>query len=350
MSASTPEEIIARALRQADLAVSLSDVNGRLAARQLMISLSRAERDLERRLDIWVGAHGGDEMRFTEASLRAYLEQTRATIAYVQATVEGLTAMEAERVAFGTLNRQGRLIRDLERAFTGVVVPTRSREAVMTRVRPSLIARRATSADRYGAAMTRKIMGTMSQGFVEGVSQRDMVNRLVRLKGPQGVVSIRAVAVQPGMVVRLSTEDIPEGLFVRHRSWAWRVVRTEVADAQNAVSLESMTADREDDMPDMRKKIMAVLDLRTAQDSLGVHGQIRETDEMFRDGAGREYLRPPSRPYDRETIMPWRPHWDETMSSRPLTEERQAEVWKENQRWQAERATRRARMNRNRTD
>lgn len=302
--------------------------------------LAESEASLRDRLDAWVAAHGGPTGRFTEASLEAFIVQTQATVRYVQQRLSGIVSGEAERVAIETAARHHGLVRRLEREFTGVAIPPRSQEALIARVRPSLLARHATSVDRYGEAMIRRITGELGQGFVEGVGQRQMVDRLVRLQGPRGMVSLRAVEVQPGMVVRVSERSIPEGLFVRHRNWAWRVVRTEVAEAQNAVS-EAQILDDERELGQMRKKIIAVMDLRTAQDSIGVHGQVRRPNEMFRDGAGREYLRPPSRPNDRETIIPWRPHWAESDVTRPLSQARRREMWQRNQEWQQERQERR---------
>lgn len=341
MGANDVDAIISRALRQNERSIQLTDEAGREAAQDLINALTTAEASLRSRLEDWMARHEGEDVLFTEASLRSYIVQSQASVAYVQERLRGIVAEQAERVALETVTRNHDMIRRLEREFTGVVIPPRSREAVIARVRPSLIDRHATSIDRYGDVMTRRIMSEIGQGFVEGISQGQMVDRLVNLRGPRGLVSLRAVEVQPGMVIRTLEKDIPEGLFVRHRQWAWRVVRTEVAEAQNAVSQEQVEQDAERDMPDMQRKIIAIMDIRTAQDSIGVHGQVRGPREKFRDGAGREYLRPPSRPNDRETIIPWRPHWDETRATRPLSATERDEMWERNQAWQRERNNRR---------
>jgi hypothetical protein len=321
--------------------VTMDTPRGRAAARELLELLADADADMARRLRIWNRYNGGPEMRFTEASLLAYRAQIGEVLDYVKRRLEGLTNAEAMAAAETSLARTGRLLNGLNRAFAGVKQPLRFEQALITRMRPSLLARHATSVDRYGASMVRQLELELSRGLASGMTQGQMVRRLIKMKGPQGVVSLSAVEVQPGMVVRIRTGYVPEGLFVARRGWAWRVVRTEVAEAQNAVSQRIVETGRET-FPDMKRKILAVMDLRTANDSLGVHGQIRAVGEEFVDGAGRRYLRPPSRPNDRETLIPWRERWPETAHSRPLTQTQQQEIAERNEQWQ-ERWERRSR-------
>jgi len=336
---------IERFLRRTEALVTLADPAGRATARALLEVLVDADRDLERRLQTWARAHGGGGSAFTEQSLLAYREQVQAALLVARRGLGEIVDEAALRAVSLSLERTTRLLRDLEAANSGIVRPLRLDEAVIARVRPSLLARHATCVDRYGAAMVRAAELELSRGLAAGETQLEMVERLIRMRGPAGMVSMRAVAVQPGMVVRVAEEEIPEGLFVRYRSWAWRIVRTEVAEAQNATAqAEIEEAARE--LPDMKRKILAVLDQRTARDSIGVHGQGRGRAEHFRDGAGREYLRPPSRPHDRETLVPWRPGWDETRRSRPLSKAEQDRMWERNSRWQAEQQARRTRARR----
>lgn len=84
------------------------------------------------------------------------------------------------------------------------------------------------------------------------------------------------------------------------------IVRTEMQEAYNASYHESLTTANEMWEEDvMKKSALATFDSRTAQDSFPVHGQVRELDEDFIDGDGREYLHPPGRPNDREREIPW---------------------------------------------
>jgi len=328
--------------------VTLDTRGGRATARELLRVLRDADRDMERRLNWWVRHHGGGaERRFSEASLVAYRAQITEVIGFVERRLLGMTGDQALAAAATSLRRTSSLINNLEEAFTGIASPLRLDEALITRLEPSLLARSATSVDRYGTSMITRMQEELAKGFASNMTQGQMVDRLINMGGPRGAVSMRAVEVSPSMVVRVSQEMIPEGLFVRYRGWAWRVVRTEVAEAQNAASqLQATEAAKV--FPDMKRKILAVMDKRTAADSLGVHGQVRGLRELFTDGAGRQYLRPPSRPNDRETLIPWRERWPSTSRSRPLSQARQRELNERNQAWQAERT--RARRRRRATD
>jgi len=339
------DEAIGRFLTRTDRLITLTDRNGRRAARELLAVLAEADRSLAHRLELWTSLNGGGEMRFTEASMLVYREQMRVVTEFVEQRLLGLTSEQAFAASMIALKRTVALTRQLEFAFTGITVPLRVNEALIMRLQPSLLARHATSVDRYGQAMIAEMQRRMAEGLLEGVSQREMTNRLVAMRGPQGLVSLRAFEMQPGMVVRTQEAMIPEGLFVAKRFWAWRIVRTEVAEAQNATAQEEYYEAREE-LPDMQRKILAILDNRTAQDSLGVHGQVRALDKPFLDGAGRSYMRPPSRPNDRETLVPWRPHWSSTPRSRPLSASERERIWTRNERWQADRARRRARAKR----
>lgn len=345
MTLASADAILVRAMRQADRLVTLTDPAGRRAARTLLQLLVDADRDLKRRLRAWNREHGGGRERATYASLLAYREQVELQVRVVRGRLLGLTSEHAMRAATTALERSARLISGLEEAFTGIAVPVRTDEALISRLQPSLLQRHATSVDRYGQALIRSMEQVVSQGFAEGLSQYEMVNRLVAMKGPTGMVSLRAVEVSPGLVVRLAEEDIPEGLFVRHRAWAWRVVRTETAYAQNAATVAHLD-DVQQDFGDMQKIILATFDKRTARDSMEVHGQIRPLGGLFVDGAGREYEHPPARPHDREVVLGHRASWPLTEHSRPRTEAEVERMWSENEAWQAERGRRRARARR----
>lgn len=310
---------------QATRVVDCSDERGRAAARRLLRVLREADRDLGDRLQREARDHGGMTARFTGAQALVYREQVVASVAYVEARLRGLTDAQAQAAIAGSLRHTGTLFEGLERAYRGVAAPTRlAQAAVLARAQRGVMSSRlrahATSVDRYGRAMITEIERTMAVGMVGGLSQWEMVNALTGHGGPRGTVSM-AATVRAGRVVRLREEEIPEGLFTRYRSWAWRIVRTETAHAYNAARIVGLHELRED-IPDLQKKILAHFDNRTAYDSIVVHGQIRPLEGYFQDGAGRVYQRPPARPNDRETVIPWVPDWDENALTRQLTEPR----------------------------
>lgn len=300
----------------------MADERGRdqlLALREL---LGEADRRLARKLQAEGRRFGALDARFTGAQALAYSAQIRLALDRVQARILGLTEQRAGFVLEHATSSTARLLAGLERRFTGVAITPRIAEAdaiagITRQTTALMLPRYATSVDRYGSAMIGEFQRRIAVGLVGGMTQEEMIEELTGHGGPAGEVSLRARVVG-GQVVRTQTEQIPEGLFRRYRSWAERIVRTETAAAYNEAKLRSLGA-MQADMPDVRKKIVAIFDNRTAEDSVAVHGQVRKLDESFRDGAGRVYLRPPARPNDRETLIPWRESWPETRATRQLT-------------------------------
>jgi hypothetical protein len=315
-------QVINATLQRTDRVITLADARGKNAMRNLARSLRDGQKELERRLRREARRHGGPDARFTGAQLGAYRAQLDLSLRYVQGRIQGLTVAAARAAAVNGWQSTAQTLGALEAAFTGSVAPLRIDTAAMMNrglrgVRASVLRRTATSVDRYGLRTIGAYERTIGQGLLVGASQSEMIDALVGRGGPTGVVSMAAVEVSPGVVKRVRLEAIPEGLFRRYRYWATRIVRTEVANAQNAAAVAALESAKANDFPDMQKKILAMMDARTAPDSIAVHGQIRETDAMFRDGAGREYLHPPARPNDREAVIPWRPEWTETEASAP---------------------------------
>lgn len=188
----------------------------------------------------------------------------------------------------------------------GVIRPLALREANAA-LRPQL-ASFATSVDRYGERMIGIFSRSIAQGLLTGRSFESMTDELVGKRGPRGAVSLAAKVAPNGAVVRLREEEIGEGLFVRHRGWAERIVRTEGMSAMNAGALEEIVEQRTR-FPDLGKKLVETFDKRTARDSYVAHGQVRAPGDYFTDGAGRRYLHPPGRPNDRAVVIPWRAEW-----------------------------------------
>lgn len=320
------DEVLRVSLARADRVVTATDRAGTAALRELLFDLRQADRALSRRLR----KYGSPEDRFTPASMLSYQRQIRLVIARVQARLAAITGRQSESAFDEGLRETGALLSRLEAAFAGIARPLRLRQAaVMSRAArgsyASLLAQHATSVDRYGQAMIERMETIMRRGLIEGASQRDMVNRLCGIRGPRGEVSMAAREVEPGVVVRTRVEEIPEGLFVRYRSWAWRIVRTETARAYGEGRLVGLFEQREE-MPELKKKILAHFDSRTAADSVAVHGQVRHLEDTFLDGAGRVYLRPPARPNDREVVIPWLDEWGDTPTTRPRPAAQQAQA------------------------
>jgi hypothetical protein len=172
--------------------------------------------------------------------------------------------------------------------------------------------------------MAQQFSRIIQVGLTSGATVDQMVASLVAHGGPKGLrVSLVAKEVAPGVVQRIREGRFKQGLFVERKYWAERIVRTEVAYAYNGAAMEGLHALKKEGEP-VKKKIVATFDARTAADSIAVHGQVRELDQPFVDGAGRVYQHPPARPHDRETVLGWFDHWAETPSSEPPTESERA--------------------------
>lgn len=283
--------------------------------RELLGDLREAERRLGYKLRDEVVKHGSLDSRFTGAQAVMVQQQVLHAIDYVQDRIRGRTSEQAAAAIHGGLQRTITTMEGLERRFTGVVSPLRLREAhefsrAKAQARGMWARDFPTSVDRYGTKMLGEFEEVIRGGLVAGSSMEEIIGALTGRGGPKGQVSL-AAKVTPAGVLRVREADIPEGLFVRNKYWAERLVRTELLKAYNGArqaGLESSAADH----PGLKRKILAILDKRTAPDSLGVHGQIRGIKEPFVDGAGRSYLYPPARPNDRETVIPWKDSWEDS--------------------------------------
>lgn len=307
-------EIVGGALQDVERISSLRNGSRSRVFREMEKDLKEAQRILARRLRETSRPLGGPDARFTEAGMVSYQRQIQLSLEYVKARMNGLTEAQATAAIRQSYNRTIQVMEGLERRFTGITRPLQLREAsrlnaAIGRSAGSLLARVPTSWDRYGLSMIGEFERYMRAGLTTGASMDEMIGALTGHGGPTGKVSLRA-RVTPQGILRLQEADIPEGLFVRYRSWAERIVRTETMAAYNGARYEGLEEIRRTDFPDMQKKIVAILDQRTAPDSIYVNGQVRNLNASFEDGAGRTYLYPPARPNDRETVIPWRPRWE----------------------------------------
>lgn len=317
------EESIAASIAQANSVVSLHDPDGAKARAELISVLEAADKRLAQKL-LTITPKANGDMKFTAAQAIAYRTQIALVIEHVKLGVEPI-ALEAGQKAMAKSMKQGaKLVAKLEKEFKGVstspsVLAVMQGSHVLKGPKAALVTRVATSLDRYGYEMGTQFSKILQVGLASGATTDQMIASLVAHGGPKGLVSLAAREVSPGVVQRLRTGEFPEGLFVRHRYWAERIIRTETAYAYNGAKFEQLLAMRADGM-EVQKKIVAHFDNRTAPDSVAVHGQVRDLDKTFMDGAGRVYLYPPGRPNDRETLIPWFDDWHETPSTEPPTE------------------------------
>lgn len=286
--------------------------------------LQEADRELAKRLERIAKGTGGLQGRYTEAHAQVYQQQIRLVMDYVQQKMLGLTDDQArEAIRFG-VKATVDLAQRLEQHFTGITQPLalqsqQMQDEIVRGTGASRIRQVQSSWERYGDVVTKDFERVMRVGQLMGATQHEVISRLVEAGGRRGVTAQGLHEQTPG--------SFPEPTsLVSRRYWAERIVRTETSHSLNAANLATMNGMRNTDFPDMQKKILAHFDNRTAPDSVAVHGQVRPMDGYFMDGAGRQYLHPPGRPNDRETVVPWRPHWGSLEATDPPPPAEQAEA------------------------
>ena len=271
------------------------------ALRTLYADLQAVNRTLDTRLKREAARRGGGSMRFSEASALAYQAQCRLVVEAAKRKIDGVTQRHCRAAEKKSIERTAQLLDGLGkhfgapdlRAAAELTIASRRNRGPRGGARPprpggSIMRDYAGTMERYGETMVGKFEEVIRRGLLRGATQGEMIDSLCRLKG---------------------------GVFREERWRAVRIVRTEVAGAYNGarfVELEGMA--KKD--PTIKKKIIAVLDKRTAKDSIAVNGQVRPMSGLFMDGAGRQYLYPPARPNDRETIIPWRDEWKDRTANK----------------------------------
>ncbi len=274
---------------------------------QLVRILKDAEQELAKKL---INKSDSPDSTFTVANARAYQAEIKSTLAFVEARASGLSISSSHKAAENAYKDTTSMISDFESQFGKNARPTlrlesvASMDHVLNKSDRVLLRRNKNSFRRYGDALTKEFEHVLQVGQATGMSNSEIIDKLIT---KAAIKNIDAEYLHKGMPQSFPK---PTGI-VRKQYWAERIVRTEIANAQNDTNLRSMKEAKRE-FPDIKKKMQAILDNRTAADSIAVHGQVRDLDENFVDGAGREYLKPPARPNDRETIIPWRDEWDET--------------------------------------
>lgn len=199
-------------------------------ARLLLPALRQAEAELAQQLKRWTEETPDGELRWTAQSYRA-------ARLFAGRTIQALELALLELVDKSTARAQDMALRHLTEEvarFSAIFgVPRTISLDVARQVatgRSYIIPRVRTSAARYGKNIGADIQQRLLVDILKGASVYETTERLVQSAGPRGFVSLKGVAGEEGAVV----EYIPEGLFVRFRSWAERIVRTETASAYGA--------------------------------------------------------------------------------------------------------------------
>lgn len=220
---------------------------------------------------------------WTAADTEAALVQVRELLGRQGPEFKHLLAANAARArALGVKGTVG-VLQHFEGKAGGPIRPL-SIDAAVAAGDP-LLARHEASVARWGARTVGRVAEAMQRGILAGDTFDEMKARLAGKRGAHGVI-------------------------VQSAGDAARIVRTEGMHAYNAGAHEEALAQRSKRFPDLQKKCVETFDNRTGEDSRKAHGEVRDLEQPFEDGAGRRYLHPPGRPNDRGTEIPWRQAWE----------------------------------------
>lgn len=251
--------------------------------RQLVRQLLELERELRDRLDKLRREGRGDA--WTSADTEATLVQVRELLGRQGREFGALLGENTVRArALGVRSTVG-VLQHFEGVTGGPIRPLALAAAIAAQ--DPLLARHPSSVARYGLRTIERVAGVMQRGLLEGATFDEMKKRLTSGPGP----------------------------LVQSAGDAARIVRTEGMFAYNAGAHEEALAQRAARFPDLQKKLVETFDIRTAEDSRAAHGQVKDLEDLFVDGAGRRYLHPPGRPNDRGVCIPYRMAWEEGSTS-----------------------------------
>lgn len=271
--------------------------------RAMIPVLAQAENELTKDLAVWLGGRNGGE-RFTAHQMRVALHQIRSSLHMIEKRLPGsMTKVLSEagkrvgKRAIGDLRLE---VASLAATFGHSVRPIQFTDAaILAEGSKQLIPRYRNSANRYAGGIAADIRNQLAVGVARGETFDQLTSRLVRMGGPRGIVALAGSVGDPGARV----EHIAEGLFARYRSWAERVVRTEVSNAYNAHHLLALEAADADD-PGYQKKWDARRDLACPVCS-ALDGMAVALDALF----PRQLAHPPAHPNCMCTLVPHRPEW-----------------------------------------
>jgi hypothetical protein len=264
--------------------------------------LRRAQKELEWRIRAVSGMGGAGEGSFTAVQLRATLAHVREATKVVQRGIRDSLLDAGQAAAEQAGAHTVRYLTEAEKRFTGIARPLPLDEAAI--IDEAASGARATNQRRHGSSGEPVAGADEPHPAKQGILER---------YGLETVGHFESI-LQKSYVARTPWEDVKDELVERSpflqgapRYWAERIARVEVMNVYNRAGWESVR-EANSQLGDMVKILSATFDERTAADSFAVHGQIRRPDEAFQTWQG--YVQhPPSRPNDREVVVPHRIAW-----------------------------------------
>lgn len=254
------------------------------SVRRMRRFYEEAASDLGRRLR---RAVRGDHP-FEAQHYRALLQEVRVMLRELGGEMAGVLGGTARDAMIGAARGTVQATKRLARLSTGLEPRFAIEQAAVLRnmvegVTPSLLRRyQDLGQSSWAAPMVRRMERTLALGLAEGVSTHEIASRLM-------------------------DED-----FVAERWRADRIARTEAMYATGA-SQQLTGRAMAHEYPGLKKKFVAVIDLRTSAGHLALHGTVIPWGASFVDPAtGRSEKFPPLRPNCRCSIIPWHEDWEPT--------------------------------------
>jgi hypothetical protein len=256
--------------------------------RKMQKLYAEAQAELRSKLGRLVSERKGQS--FTAVNLRLALAQVDDAISFFEQQATRHLNKESRIAGAVAARHTAHAMKVLEKRYTGLTPVLQVEQAAVVRglyakIEPSLLNRHRSSMRLYGRPVVEKVKQELSLAILQNETVDEAVERIV---GTGGV-------------------------FENQRWRAERIVRTELSYGYHATRLQAMRETQRTDFPDLRKRLVATFDNRTGEDSKELHGQMKPIDEPFvwrkPDGEIEEYMAPPNRPNDRETIIEWRSGW-----------------------------------------
>lgn len=273
--------------------------------------LDEAEQELSRKLAIWLSKHPGDE-RFTAHQMRSALLQMRTALDKISKTAPQVAATlkwQSGQAANLSLKHLRYEIEKFSSYFDGAFrpIPLEIADAISDADRV-LYPRYASSSIRYAGEVGDHVRRQFAIGLVQNETIDQLATRIMALGGKmvEGLITSPA-----GRARAMAT-----GLFIKPRSSAERLARTEVVHAYNEYSTHQiLKLNQIDDGYYLRWD--AHIDRRLCLLCRSLDGLIIEPGKMF-PGAHRH---PPAHPNCRCAAVAWRKEWTEASEPKTLVEE-----------------------------
>lgn len=275
------------------------------ALRALFPALRAARDEARKDLAGWLGSVGSGDERFTGYQRTQALRALEATLERVEELAPAMSgALKQARTKTGPLavaNLETEIQR-LSAVFGGGVptIPQISTAAVLAKGDKLLWRRHETSARRYAGAVGDDIKHLLAVGVAKGETFEQLVTRLRRIGNPR--------APRAKIDLGHDADAIADGLFVRHKHMADRLVRTEMMQSYNVqhdAAIEYANENRIDGDDEYLRRWDAAADVVVCDRCKALDRTVTTIKGTFAGGVSS----PPLHPYCRCTVLAWLARW-----------------------------------------